>query len=293
MESKIFNTVQYEATEIQKIKHNYLKYKDSQKDSKSPYAIIDKKLSLYFPYLSNGAIKLYMLYVFQAKNNTGESWHSTQSQADSLNVTRRSIDKWNSELLNAGLICRLSNNKSSMSTFILPISDFQLICPRKNMIIYDNEQIENIDGKLNYIFHLYQWRKNKDTEKYDQVYGISCFIYERKIQLHKGNSSLQRTIRKIVVEDRGTTENIIFDHSNDELTDEFYLADLTYINSTDYANKFNIDSIRQQGFVLSSKFNLQNKKELLKIVSELADDLESIDARQDISSVQMITLNKT
>ena len=47
MESKIFNTVQYEATEIQKIKHNYLKYKDSQKDSKSPYAIIDKKLYTY------------------------------------------------------------------------------------------------------------------------------------------------------------------------------------------------------------------------------------------------------
>ena len=64
-------------------------------------------------------------------------------------------------------------------------------------------------------------------------------------------------------------------------------------NVKEETNKFNIDSIRQQGFVLSSKFNLQNKKELLKIVSELADDLESIDARQDISSVQMITLNKT
>jgi len=178
-----------------------------------------------------------------------------------------------------------------MSTFILPISDFQLLCPRKNMIIYDDEQDEIIDGKLNYIFHLYQWRKNKDTEKYDKTYGISCFLYERKIELHKGESKLQRTIRKIVIMDRGTTENKIIDHKNDDLTDEFYLTDLAFVNG-DYANKFNADEVRQQGFVLSSKFNLQNKKEVLKIVSELADNLASIDARQDISSVQMINSNQ-
>jgi len=294
MKTNLLSMNSLESKEILKIKDNYSRYKDSQQSSKSPYAILDKSLSLYFPFLSNGSIKLYMLYVFQAKNKTGESWHSTQSQADALGVTRRSIDKWNSELLNAQLIARVPNNKSSMSTFILPISDYQLDSPKLgNMIQYDKEQLTQIDGKLSYIFHLYQWRKNKDSGEYTDVYRLSCFVYVKKINLVKNDLKLNRSIKKIIIEEQSLIDTQTILLSNNDIIEEFYVTDLFYRKETPYGEYFTENKeINQQGFVVSSKFNLQNKKERLSIISELADQIEYIQSSEDIPSTQIVSVTK-
>ncbi|MBA1395118.1 hypothetical protein EQ500_14800, partial [Lactobacillus sp. XV13L] len=63
-------------------------------------------LKQYLPYISNGALKLYIDYGFRSKNKTGDSWPSVRTLARELGVDERTINNWNSELLDLQLIAR-------------------------------------------------------------------------------------------------------------------------------------------------------------------------------------------
>lgn len=76
--------------------------------------------------ISGGALKLYVYYGFASKNKTGESWHSVGNVAKSMDVSPRTIDKWNVELEESGLIKRVNAGKKSKTVFLLPLSDYVL-----------------------------------------------------------------------------------------------------------------------------------------------------------------------
>jgi len=256
-----------EANEASKYKENYFYYKNSQKDHKNPYVILDKELYKYFPFLSNGSVKLYMLYVFQAKNETGESWHSVQSQADLLNVSKRSIDNWNNELIKLDLIARISNNKSSTSTFVLPVSDFSIRNNNGSMIIVDNKQDNKIDGELKYIFFLYQWYSIGSEEKKEmKIYSETSYIYQKEVNYH------DKSIRKRKIINQATTGTVNLSISSNEVINDIYIIKNIDFIEGEYKEYFSQKKdVEKFGFVISNKFNLFDKKTNLDIVSELSE----------------------
>lgn len=96
----------------------------SKNNSKFKFARLDNNFAHYLPYLKDGAVKLYLHYAMSANNETGESWYGIQTSGNKIGVTERSINNWNKELEDMGLICRISAGRKSKSTFLLPITGF-------------------------------------------------------------------------------------------------------------------------------------------------------------------------
>ena len=91
------------------------------------FAKIDSHFGAFLPYLTDGAVKLYLHYAFAANSNTGESWHSMDTISRELGTTERSIGNWNRSLEDLGLIYRTRNKKKSKTTFILPLTGFAAV----------------------------------------------------------------------------------------------------------------------------------------------------------------------
>ena len=90
------------------------------------FAKVDNNLTAFLPYLTDGAVKLYLYYALAANNDTGESWHSIDKISQKLGTTERSISNWNHQLEDLGLIYRTSTGKKSKATFVLPLTGFAL-----------------------------------------------------------------------------------------------------------------------------------------------------------------------
>ena len=105
------------------------------------FAKVDNQFSGYLPYLSDGAVKLYLYYAFAAKNEDGGSWHSIETICKNLNVSDRSIVNWNNQLETLGLIYRTRGNKKSKSTYLLPLTSYCVEMTREKI----NQIFEKID----------------------------------------------------------------------------------------------------------------------------------------------------
>lgn len=55
------------------------------------FAKVDNNFSAFLPYLTDGAVKLYLYYAIAASNATGESWHGIDTISQKLGATARSI----------------------------------------------------------------------------------------------------------------------------------------------------------------------------------------------------------
>ncbi|MFC6163934.1 helix-turn-helix domain-containing protein [Lactiplantibacillus dongliensis] len=146
----------------------------------------------YLPFLSAGAIRLYLLYAIKSGNETGESWPSIQTMAEKLKTTERSINSWNSDLQDLGLIVRTHNKHKSSSTFLQPTSDYvwdvkqssakgasveDLVAKVKKMAEFTNNSIVRI-------LHLFQWRKGKDS-KYSDPYNLLVIVLKPNLNYRK------------------------------------------------------------------------------------------------------------
>lgn len=102
----------------------YKKWKSFKKNI-GGYFLISNSIEEYLPYLNGGATNLYLFYLIHAKNDSGYSFYSTESIANQLEVSVRTISNWNKILIDLGLISRQSG-KSSSRTYILPTSNFTI-----------------------------------------------------------------------------------------------------------------------------------------------------------------------
>lgn len=71
--------------------------------------------------ISGNALKLYIYLGIHSKNDTGESWHSSEKIADYFNCDKRTINRWFKELEDKNLICRIQKGyRRAGNSFLKP-----------------------------------------------------------------------------------------------------------------------------------------------------------------------------
>lgn len=253
------------------------KYHDSWrrdlKNRNENFFMLYKDFSKFLPELSTGALKLFLFYGFNAKNETGESWYSIDTIASKLATSSRSINTWNYELERLGLIYRSADSKSSKTTFLLPYTDQVIFLDTDiNSFMSDynsNDNIKNFMGEIEKIYHFFQWRKNKDEsgdDKYDRPLNLLVIVLSKEYDF----SSSQEYSKKI---------NIVFNLENYNQfkgeIDKEYMSESMLIFTFDevYKNKFFINH-NLKGVVIHPKFNILDSKNLINILNELSDSID-------------------
>lgn len=237
----------------------------------SNFFILYKDFDKYLKHISPGALKLYIYYGFSSNNETGASWHGVETISNYFGVSEKTINNWNNELIENGLICRLSrDSKRNKVTYLLPLSMTLIeISEIDNLKSHD---IEDILGKKVKIYHLFQWRQSegssKNDKKYETPYHVCIIVFEKKF---KG----------------GIPRITAF---------ECYLSEKEYdvnrkINKIEFSSdicRFETDliiddDIKTQGIAVNSKFNLKNKKIMYELIEELLDSHTNIEHYEEVS----------
>lgn len=134
------------------------------------FAKVDNNLEKFLPYLKDGAIKLYLYYAFVSNSKTGESWHSVETLSKKLKVTERSINNWNKQLEDIGLIYRTGTGMKSKATFVLPQTGFavklsiqQIEQALRELGLNDTNVYTKVFGKVQSVTKLYVKGDVEDT----------------------------------------------------------------------------------------------------------------------------------
>lgn len=174
-------------TSINNNESNYKEWKNFKSNvtytDKSPYNgffMTQGAIHRHLPYLTTRALNLYILYGLHSKTDSGKTWISIESCADKLAVDPRSINTWNQSLIDKGLIARVKENHSSITTYLLPLSDFAYFETKTDPVTYNLYSEQKVNGDLTNVFHLFQWENNPDTPNVlNQPNSIICLVYKR------------------------------------------------------------------------------------------------------------------
>ena len=99
------------------------------KNNKTGYFMLSNALEDYLPFIKSAAMNLYIFYAIHAKNEEGCSYYSNETIARKLKVSVKTISNWNKVLQDVGLIVRTPNPNNSSTTYMLPLSDFEINMP--------------------------------------------------------------------------------------------------------------------------------------------------------------------
>lgn len=161
-------------------------YSNSTKKSNKEFhfAKIDKHFRAFLPYLTDGAVRLYLYYAFAANNETGESWYSVETISKELGAAERSIGNWNHHLEDLGLIYRTKQGKKSKTTFLLPLTGFAFSMGKGQMGQLLDELKLRRPGEYTRVFGAFQslTRLYVKTETEDRVSEILCMHLRRTCQ---------------------------------------------------------------------------------------------------------------
>lgn len=237
-------------------KDNYKKWRKHKKYSKGTFFAIYKDLYGLLGKISNGALKLYIYYGFASKNETGDSWHAVSTVAKELDVVPRTIDKWNKELEELGLIKRIATGKKSKTVFLLPISDYIL---NFNNLIKINEWLlsdtfETLYGAPKYAFKFIQAISSQEV-KY-KCYHV--LVSEKKY----GKINKRCVIFKAITEIDGMIPDIDFEELSDSICK---------LETNDNIESINIDLHIEHWFVDSKIIKLDNDKKLIDFIHDFMD----------------------
>ncbi|KJF62421.1 hypothetical protein TZ54_15365 [Clostridioides difficile] len=107
------------------------------------FFILYKDFEKHLKDISSGALKLFLYYGFQSKNDTGLSYHSIERCSQYFGVSEKTINNWNKELLNRGLIYRKSKgNRLNKTTYLLPFS--------MNLMTIKNSEIKSLSTNISF-----------------------------------------------------------------------------------------------------------------------------------------------
>ena len=240
------------------------------KDRNENFFMLYKDFSRFLPELSTGALKLFLFYGFNAKNETGESWYSIDTIAQKLATTPRSINTWNSELEILGLIYRSSENKNSKTTFLIPYTS-QISFADISVVDFinsytNNKNIKKFMGQISKVFHLFQWRKNKEEsgeDKYNKPLNLLVIVLSKDYDFNNSEKYSKKTYMVFNLENYSQFEGSVENKYMGENT-PIFTFDKVYSN--EYLNQFDI-----KGVVIHPKFDILNKKTLYTVLGELSD----------------------
>lgn len=253
---------------------NYKNWRTLQKDSSSPFFQLYTKFLDYLPALKTGAVSLYLYYGFHANNEKGDSWHSIDTIAEKLNVTKRSINNWNKDLCDLGLIYRVRGEEKSTKTYLLPLSDY-FIDINTSIDKYLEKYRKDIDGELVAIYHLFQWRKGDDGE-YNIPYNRSCFVFEKKYIADNYIDPDTRKPKEYKIRKFVLTNDIAEDSKKIDVDANSFGKQPIYIFDSDILDiiitgipGLEQSSIIPKGIAITSNHNLKDNKDLIEILSEI------------------------
>lgn len=243
------------------LKNNYKKWMNYRKVTQKNFMMVPKEFieSKYIQAINSNAISLYLYYIYRAKNDTGVSWPSISLIAEELGVSEKSINNWNKTLEEIGLIHREKGILGSKNTYLLPISDYLSLENKGSYKKFIEFSREKVDGKLVAAFHLFQWIKNTDSEKYDIPYNVICLVFRRtyKNPLH-GREDFK--VDKIVFFEEDVTK-ITFEES--EIKDII----ATFVSPEEALTGVDFEI---QGIVINSQISLK------KASDDLLESIESL-----------------
>lgn len=108
---------------MEKARNEFEKWKKSKQANKSGFFIIynnfveDKVLKR----ISGNALRLYIYLGVYSKNDTGESWHSSERIAEYFECDKRTVSRWFKELEDEQLIFRIQKGyRRAANTFLKP-----------------------------------------------------------------------------------------------------------------------------------------------------------------------------
>lgn len=240
--------------------HSFEDWREFNKESQKNFAIVPNDIVSYLSEFDNKALSLYLYYCLHARNNTGESWHSTNKCASELGVTVRSINNWNKVLEKMGLIFREANNQSSTSTFLLPISNYISVFQNTKLDEYlkkyneDNLQ-RKFEGDLKAVINVFQYRQNYDTKKFTEPYNVWLLIFERE---HHTDSKTF-VVNKYVVLENTEIEGHLNIYS-EEIENDLYRNKDNEFNVLNYVRKNDItldSNVITSEIIINSKYDLK------------------------------------
>lgn len=240
--------------------HSFKDWREFNKESQKNFAIIPSDIVYYLSEFDNKALSLYLYYCLHARNDTGESWHSTNKCASKLGVTVRSINNWNNVLERMGLIFREPNNHSSLSTFLLPLSNYISVFQNTKLDEYlkkYNEDIlqHNFEGNLKAVINVFQYRKNYDTKEFTEPYNVWLLIFEREYD----TDSKKFVVNKYVVLENTEIEKQL-NISSEEIENDLYRNKDNGFNVLNYVRKNNItldSNVITSEVIINSKYDLK------------------------------------
>lgn len=253
--------------------NNESNYKQWQKfkrnkthNNKSPYNgffMTQGAIHKYLPYLTTRALNLYILYGLHSRTDSGKTWISIESCANKLSVDPRSINTWNKSLIKKGLIARVKEKESSMTTYLLPLSDFSYFENKTDPVTYDSFSKEEINGKLTNVFHLFQWGKNPNSPNiYDQPNNMICLVYKREYTLDDANTDTE-VITKIVLFKNEKEAQVSINTRYDEFEDN-----LAFYFQSPYDLNRDVPTI---GLAITHKTNLNDSQTVLGTLKQFVE----------------------
>lgn len=255
-----------EKSEAALYKSQYKNWRITQRESDAKYLILYKDFDIHLKDISSGALKLLLYYGFNGKNETGHSWHSIDTISKYFGVSSRSVNTWNKELEDRGLIARSNSNEKSKTTYLLPFCTNIIFINDKTKNSYVKKDMNDksfikVYGEKTAAFHFFQWRKNPDDDtKYDDPYNTLVIVYSKKYKSYVQNTAFIYPISTNEYNDYIDTK---------KFHDEIYIFDS------------NLDipelDLRIQGIAVNSKFNIRTYQVLKDLVTQLMNPLVDLD----------------
>lgn len=258
-----------EYTEVKHNENNYKYWREHRKDGKQPFLMVPSEILNYLKSIHTRAISLYLYYCSRAGNNTGKSWAAVETAAKELDISTKSVNNWNRELEELGLIARINEGKSSKTTYLLPISNYTYFEKNTDPATFIEKSHPKIDGELISVFHLFQWRK-EDTEEFTKPYNVTALVFQRSYEIDDYEKR-KFAITKAVFFEEEKYEKMSIDKKNEDfLKEEAYQFDT---EKRPYALE-----IETFGIAVSSKINLKETKkenEVVDLINQLVEGLEN------------------
>lgn len=272
-------------TKKQHHESNYGNWRSFRSNLNKPFMMIPVEINGYASSVRSRALSLYMYYCYRAGNNTGSSWPAIETIAADLGVSPRSINNWNIELETLGLITRINEGRNSKTTYLLPISSYSYfennISPEKILDLYN----EKIDGKLVAIFHLFQWRKDKNKTVYNEPYNVTCIVFQRRHTPDETNNDKKEfVITKAIMFE----EEEFKDKKLDKASEEFSEDNKVFIFETE-ARSYAIN-VEVDGIAVTNKINLKETKksdEVIDFIEQLVE-AKSEDLLKKIPTAELL-----
>lgn len=255
------------------------------------FFILYKDLEEQLGGITPGALKLYIYYGFRSNNETGMSFPSVERCSKYFNVTEKTINNWNKELISRGLIYRKgASSRLNKETYLLPISTNIMQIEKEKIDEWVNhEKFSEAYGEPVNAFHMIQFEKDcKQDESEYYLFNTLFVVYEKEYNPIKSTDPDEKSIKRKTIIEFKLDESIYSGiDRNIKLKDDIGFFN-TFIKFENYIPNLNIEV---KGVAVNSKIQVDTSIDSnIKTVCELIEDLTSEDL--DLEAYENITITR-